>query len=132
MARITKQLTVKQINDAKANGEIQKLYDGAGLILQVSKTGLKTWYLKYKRPHDGKEDMVRIGRYPEIGLLMARDIRLELASLLEQGIDPKQHKEQQERERQNKLLLGDVVPRYLEHRAITNKPNTIKSDSVRF
>lgn len=134
MARVAKKLTDTLIKKAKQadDGKPYRLYDGGGMHLRITAKGTKTWFLEYTHPITGKKNQLfKIGQYPEISLAQARDIRLELASLLEQGIDPKQHKEQQERERQNKLLLGDVVPRYLEHRAITNKPNTIKNDKNR-
>ena len=51
MAKIIKQLTIAQVNNAKAAEKIYYLFDGEGLKLVVKPNGVKTWVFNYKRPY---------------------------------------------------------------------------------
>jgi integrase len=79
-------LTDTAIRNARPGPRYQKIYDGDGLYLLLSPTGRRTWGFKYF--YRGKEKHLRIGRYPEISLKMARDRRLEARRALELGNDP--------------------------------------------
>lgn len=95
MSRQTKPLSATQIDKAKPKDKPYRLYDGAGLVLNIAPTGTKTWYYQYKRPYVGKSDMLKLGRYPAIGLLEARKQVLVNSELLAQNIDPKSHRKEQ-------------------------------------
>lgn len=88
MARVATPLTATEVKSAKAKDKAYKLFDGLGLFLFVDKTGGKLWRLKYKSPVTDKEKTYSMGRYPDISLLLAREKRQELRSLIAQGIDP--------------------------------------------
>lgn len=64
----------------------RKLADGGGLYLLVTKTGFKSWRLKYR--FGAKEKLLVIGPYPEIGLSEARDLRDAARRQLRDNIDP--------------------------------------------
>lgn len=51
MAKIIKQLTIAQVNNAKAGEKIYYLFDGEGLKLVIKPNGVKTWVFNYKRPY---------------------------------------------------------------------------------
>ena len=73
-------------------GKSKKIADGHGLMLLVSPAGTKSWYL---RKHvAGKEQMISIGRYPEVGLSAARKMAEEIALRLAQGLPAKEEKKE--------------------------------------
>lgn len=79
-------LTDVAIRTAKAGEKPVKLSDEKGLFLLVSPTGGKLWRLKYR--FGGKEKLLALGAYPEVGLKQARDRRDEARKKLAAGIDP--------------------------------------------
>jgi integrase len=79
-------LTDTAIRNARPGPRPRKIFDGDGLYLLLAPSGRRTWYFKYA--FGGKEKHLRFGRYPEISLKMARDMRLEARRALELGDDP--------------------------------------------
>jgi hypothetical protein len=51
-------------------------------------TGVKSWHYRYSL--HGKQERFVIGRYPDLSLKDARQLRDESASLVAKGISPKQ------------------------------------------
>ena len=49
----------------------ERLADSGGLYLEISPSGFKRWFWKYRK--DGKEGRMALGSYPEVGLAAARD-----------------------------------------------------------
>lgn len=78
------------IRTAKRTDKPYKLFDSGGLFLLVATSGSKLWRLKYR--YGGKEKLLAIGTYPEIGLKGARCRRDEARRLLSEGIDPASEK----------------------------------------
>jgi integrase len=83
-------LTDTKIRAAKATDKPVKLFDGGGLYLHIvpldgGKVG-RRWRLKYR--FGGKEKLLAIGTYPEIGLREAREARDDARKLLVRGVDP--------------------------------------------
>lgn len=72
-----------------ARDKVQRLSDGAGLILEVRKTGNPRWLFRYTRP-DGRKNEMALGPHPTMGLKLARDKAEELRVKLMEGIDPAQ------------------------------------------
>ena len=89
MARITNPLTNTEVAKAKPKDKPYRLYDGAGLILNIAKTGTKTWYYQFNRPYTNASDMFKLGRYPALTLADARKKRADCDRLLESNINPK-------------------------------------------
>ena len=69
-ARNPMALTDVAIRNAKPGAKAIKLVDGGGMFLLVTPAGGKHWRLKYRI--DGREKLLAIGAYPEIGLGEAR------------------------------------------------------------
>ena len=67
-----------------------KLFDERGLFLLVTPGGGKWWRLRYK--FDGKEKLLSLGVYPDVGLKDARTRRDDARKLLADGIDPGEHR----------------------------------------
>lgn len=80
MARTTKPLTTAEINNAKPKEKLYRLYDGNGLVLNITPSGSKAWYLQYKHPITSKGQMYKLGDYPILSLADARD-RIKLSAM---------------------------------------------------
>jgi integrase len=86
-------LTDVTIRNAKAGPKAIKLSDGGGMFLLVTPAGGKLWRLKYRI--DGREKLLAIGSYPEIGLGEARRRREEARELVAKGKDPSREKQRE-------------------------------------
>lgn len=63
-----------------------RLSDAGSMYLQVDANGSKRWFYKYT--FLGKEKLMALGRYPEVGLTAARRLRDQAKLLKAKGIDP--------------------------------------------
>lgn len=88
-------LTDTAIKNAKPTDKPYKLFDGGGLFLLVTPAGQKYWRLKYR--HSGKEKLLALGVYPDVGLAAARKKREEARDGLAQGADPSAAKKETKR-----------------------------------
>jgi integrase len=79
-------LTDVAAKSAKPREKAYKLSDEKGMFLLVTPAGSKWWRLKYR--FAGKEKLLSLGVYPEIGVRDARDRRDAARKLLLNGIDP--------------------------------------------
>ena len=68
-------LSDSAIRSAKPRSKDYKLFDGGGLYLLVTSNGGTRWRLKYR--HDGKENLLALGVYPDVSLKEARRRREE-------------------------------------------------------
>lgn len=79
-------LTDTKARNAKSKDKPYKLYDVDGLFLLVSPSGGKWWRFKYR--FGGKEKLISLGTYPEVGLAKARTKRDRAREQVADGIDP--------------------------------------------
>ena len=79
-------LTDTAIRAAKARPKQYKMADGGGLFVLIRPTGGKLWQWKYR--HLGKEQLLSLGKYPDVGLKDARDGRDKARKLLAAGLNP--------------------------------------------
>lgn len=63
-----------------------RLYDSAGLYLEVAATGSKRWFWKYY--FEGKEKRLSLGSYPDVGVKEARGARDDARKQQQGGSDP--------------------------------------------
>lgn len=84
-------LTDVAIRNAKPGAKAVKLADGGGMFLLVTPAGGRLWRLKFRV--DGREKLLAIGAYPEIGLGEARRRREEARELIALGKDPSREKQ---------------------------------------
>jgi hypothetical protein len=82
----TMALTNTTIRNAQPGAKPVKLYDDRGLFLLVTPSGGKWWRLKYR--FDGKEKLLSLGTYPDVGLKEARERRDDAREMLANRIDP--------------------------------------------
>jgi integrase len=74
------------IRAAKAKPKQYKLHDEGGLFLLVRSSGGKLWQLKYR--HLGKEQLLSVGIYPDVGLKEARKRRDAAREMIASGLNP--------------------------------------------
>lgn len=86
-------LTEAAVRKAKPSERDYKLSDSGGLHLFVSKSGHRSWRLKYR--HGGKERRLVFGSYPEVSLASARQMRDDAKRLLREGRDPAYERKKQ-------------------------------------
>ncbi|MBU6504058.1 MAG: integrase arm-type DNA-binding domain-containing protein [Betaproteobacteria bacterium] len=108
-----------------------KVAAGGGLYLLVMPTGAMYWRLKYR--FNGKEKLLSLGIYPEVGIDEARAKRDDARELLINGIDPSElaqkAREADRNERMrvkaaNRFTLGDdgALQLQLGRRSLTLTP----------
>lgn len=83
-------LTDTAIRNAKPGAKPAKLFDERGLFLIVTPAGGKWWRFRYR--FDGKEKLLSLGVYPDIGLKDARQRRDDARKLLANSIDPSENR----------------------------------------
>lgn len=81
MTTTMNRLTAQAVKNAAPG----KHFDGGGLYVEVTASGSRRWYLKYRRP-DGRENRLSLG--VGLSLAEARDKRAKARALLRDGIDP--------------------------------------------
>lgn len=79
-------LTDGKVLAAVAREKPYKVPDAGGLFLHVSAAGTRSW--RYEFRVGGKEKLLVIGRYPDVGLKAARLARDEARKALSQGREP--------------------------------------------
>lgn len=72
-------------------------FDGEGLYLLVRPDGKRYWHMACY--FDGKRKLLSFGSFPKVSLDKARKARKQTQELLDQGIDPVQHKKELKRTR---------------------------------
>ncbi len=85
-----------------------ELADRDGLSARVSTNGSITFNYRFR--WQGKQQRIKVGRYPLVSLADARAKIIEYKKILSEGLDPRQI--QQEKQRQ--CLLGDVVEEFMQ------------------
>lgn len=79
-------LTDEILLNTERREKIYKLYDGAGLSIEVPPRGNLRW--RYKFSFGGKEKRLSVGLYPETSIEVARAKRDVLKSQSRDGVDP--------------------------------------------
>lgn len=98
----TNKLTAKFCDSAQKGSH----FDGEGLYLLVRADGKKYWHMACY--YEGRRKLLSFGPFPKVSLDKARKSRKKAQSLLDEGIDPVQHKKEQKqarvREKEKKAL----------------------------
>lgn len=82
-------LTYTAIRNAKRKEKPYKLYDEKGLYLLVKNAGK---YFRFDYRYAGKRKTLALGVYPDVRLAEAREKRDEARKLLQNNVDPSQHR----------------------------------------
>ncbi|MCL7751061.1 integrase arm-type DNA-binding domain-containing protein [Guyparkeria hydrothermalis] len=87
-------LTVAQVRNAKFSGKVKKLHDGGGLFLRVRSSG-SDWVFRFS--FHSKTGEISLGKFPLVSLRDARQRRDDARKLLSDGVDPRDHRREQQR-----------------------------------
>lgn len=104
--------TDREIQNLKSQEKRYSVKDklNNGLFIEVKESGVKSWHYRYT--FNGKQERLVIGRYPDLSLKDARQIRDESASMVAKGISPKQEKENKKKGIGNSLLFKTYGEKY--------------------
>ena len=101
----SKTLTDRQIRNTKPTDKKQTLSDGGGLALVVNpETRGGTKYFVYNFRFNGKQQTLRLGKYPDIGLAEAREKHQLARNDVVNGINPAFAKQREKEERKAAAL----------------------------
>jgi integrase len=89
-------LTATAIRNAKPGKKPKRLYDSAGLYLEISPTGGRWWRFAYR--FAGKRKLLSLGVSNDVPLAIARKRRDEARVLLADGLDPSAARQAAKRE----------------------------------
>ena len=70
------------------------------MYLLIKAKNVKIWRFKYTRPYTKKVALISFGSYPKVSQQQARKLKHEEQELIKQGIDPQEHKAEQEQLKQ--------------------------------
>lgn len=84
-----------KIRSFKPRDKPYKVGDFDGLYMTVTPNGSRLWHMKYRVM--GREKRLSFGAYPAVSLARARQLRDEARSLLAEGRDPGEVKQQRKR-----------------------------------
>lgn len=106
-------LTEKRISKLKGRGRYR---DGNGLLLQITKSGSKSWVFRYER--GGKERMMGLGPTHVFNLAQARKAARSARELLFLGVDPIESRliarDSKRAEERNRITFKEATARYLD------------------
>ncbi len=83
------------IRKAKPGSKPQKLTDGRGLYVLLTPSGQRWWRFKYR--YAGKEKLLSLGVYPDVGLRQAREKCDVVRKLVAAGTDPSAERQAEKR-----------------------------------
>lgn len=86
-------LTALAIKNAKPEAKSRKIADSQGLCLEIKPNGSKLWRYRYRV--NSKEQMIGLGKWPEVSLEQARKKRDEARALLAEGKNPSRERKAQ-------------------------------------
>ena len=114
MAGITDKDVRALISKAQREGKALYQADGfvPGLTLSASKTGVASWYLRFRWA--GKQKEVTIGQYPAWGIADAREKAKELRRAVDIGVDVAVEKQMTKLEAVNQMTVDALAASYFE------------------
>jgi hypothetical protein len=101
--RTSQELTEEKLRNLVTKERPYKVSDGNSLYVLVAPTGLRSWRWRYYIR--GREKMLLLGSYPQLGLEQARTARDQAREKVLAGIDPADEK----REAKLALLIAQVI-----------------------
>lgn len=114
MAGITDREVRALIAKAQREGKAQYQADGTvpGLTISASKTGIASWYIRYRLA--GKQKERTIGQYPAWGSAEARERAKELRREIDGGVDVAVEKQRQKQEALQAITVDILAAEYFE------------------
>jgi hypothetical protein len=91
-----------------------------GLVLRVTKGGVKSWSFRFRDPKSRKSTRATTGAYPTISLQVARERALELSLQVAAGINPVEDK-RKDRDEAPSRTFDALAERYMTEHARRHK-----------
>lgn len=113
----------------KPSASIVRLTDGAGMFLEIHPNGRRYWRMAYR--FGGKQKQLAFGVFPDVPLATARQKRDEARALLAQGIDPAEHRDQEEREAKQRAAATKTVSTLADEWFLVKMEREGKDDATR-
>ncbi len=103
-----------------------RINDGDNLHFVVSPKGNKRWDFRYKNPLTQKWNWMGLGAYPEVSGKLARQKAAAARDLLADGIDPKEHRDQEKQALLNsdKFSFKSLAVEYCNNKTWTDGTRT--------
>ncbi|MFJ5445864.1 tyrosine-type recombinase/integrase [Methylobacillus methanolivorans] len=123
-------LTDTTIRNTKPRDKAFKLYDEAGMFLQVTPSGGKWWRFKYR--FDGKEKLLSLGTYPDVSLKAAREKRDEARKLLADSVDPGENRKAAKQSRQTnasnsfEIVAREWIAAHMVNKAASHRDKVLR------
>jgi integrase len=105
------QLSDHAVRQARPAAREYLLKDGAGLFLRVKSNGAKTWVFRYY--WHGKQEKLTFGKYPDLSLKNARQLRDEARETVTLHIDPRQKRRMEAQKQTRSVTFREFVQTWL-------------------
>ncbi|PHM70749.1 site-specific integrase [Xenorhabdus sp. KJ12.1] len=94
--------------------KVSKISDGAGLMIRVTKAGSISWIYKYRLGgRDTEAKLLTLGRYPDLPLAKAREMRTQCRAWLAGGKDPQRMIKLDREETLKPVTVQDAIEYWL-------------------
>lgn len=101
-----------------------KLADGGGLMARISKNGAVSWLFRYRLGgRDTEPFRLNLGKYPDVTLKQARELRDQCRSWLAEGKDPKLQMKLTKSESLKPVTVRDAIQYWISEYAEDNRAN---------
>ncbi len=110
--------TDRYIKSLKPKEKDYEVNGGGGFYIRIRKNGKMSWIYRF---HFGKPQRMTLGSYPSLSLKAARAKHREAVDLLDQGINPIEHKKAEKLTRKKSPTVADLVDEYMTWWAKPNK-----------
>lgn len=101
--------TIHRLTDKQVRAATKPLGDGGGLWV-YPRGNARVWVYRYSR--SGKQTEMGLGGYPQVSLAEARERAAEARELRRQGINPLEHRRQQEAAAEAAQAAEDAIPSF--------------------
>ena len=119
-------LTEVELRQAQPGPKVRRLSDGAGLLLNITPRGGKSWVFRYS--YADKEMMIGLGSYPAVSLKEARRRAAEARALVQVGKNPSEEKRAAKVALRNSVAntFGAAAEAWVTHNTTRWRPATLE------
>lgn len=107
-----------------ASGKETRLADGGGLMVRVTKAGAISWFFRYRIGGRNVEPQrLTLGKYPDLSLRQARELRDQCRSWLADGRDPRLQLKLTKSETLKPVTVREAIEYWISGYAEDNRAN---------
>ncbi|MFJ5982379.1 tyrosine-type recombinase/integrase [Enterobacter cancerogenus] len=106
------------------SGKETRLADGGGLMVRVTKAGAISWFFRYRiGGRDSEPQRLTLGKYPDLSLRQARELRDQCRAWLADGRDPKLQLKLTKSETLKPVTVREAIEYWISGYAEDNRAN---------